>query len=319
MVRRILLRIVAAIPITFSASILVFLLLEFGPGEPFQYFIEPDASADAVAAQRAHFGFDEPFAVRLGRWVKSTATLDFGSSIQQRRAVRDIALETVPPTLLLTGVSLVFGFALGIALAVLCVRRPGRFLDSSVTGISMLVAGTPLFWIATWAVAWLCVEWKWFPTGGALSVGSMTEPGLHLRDRLFHLILPAGLLTVVVAAHVARYTRAALVSTLHLEFIQSARARGAGPWRIIVRHALPASLHSTIALLGLWFPLLVGGAVVIETIFHYPGTGMLLVESMQRRDYPVVCAAVVALSFFAVLGNALADALAAAVDPRIEV
>lgn len=315
-------RLLASIPVCLAASVIVFFLLELAPGDPIRYLGDPDASLEAARAQAAVFGFEDPLPIRLGRWIASTLTLDFGQSILDHRPVRDKLLEALPHTLLLSGVSLIFGFILGIGDALVSVSRresPGRGVrDAVISYAGVLFLSLPLFWIATWAAGWLSTEWKWFPPGGALSVESLLSPGWHIGDRIYHLILPAGILTIVTAAEVARYARASLLSTLEAEFIEAARARGASHARILLRHALPASLQSTIALFGMHVPWLFGGTAILEHIFNYPGTGRLLLEAMARRDYPVVCASVIVISTLAILGNALAEAVAIRVDPRTE-
>ncbi|MBI3819672.1 MAG: ABC transporter permease [Planctomycetes bacterium] len=311
-------RCLVSIPVCLAASLLVFFLLEAAPGEPVQYLSDPEASAEAAREQAGVFGYFDPMPVRLWRWIENTITFDFGRSILDGRPVRDKVFEALPHTLLLSGVSLILGFALGIAIALISAWRPRGALDLFISASGVAIASVPVFWMGTWAVAWFAAEWKWFPTGGDVAIDAMVEPGWHAADRIYHLILPAGILILVTSVQVARFTRAALLATLREEFIQSARARGASRARVLLGHALPASLHSTVALFGLSIPWLIGGSAVVEYIFNYPGTGRLFIEAMKRRDYPVVCAAVIMLSFMAVLGNALADALAIRFDPRAE-
>lgn len=318
MLARIARRLVLSIPVCFAASILVFFLLEIAPGDPVQYLGDPDASIDAAREQVKTFGLYDPMPVRLSRWILNTCTLDFGRSILDHRPVREKLFESLPNTLVLSGVSLVFGFLLGIGLAVASVWKKRGALDLCISAFGVAAASLPLFWVGAWAIGWLSIEWGWLPPGGALSVESMLTPGLHLSDRLYHFILPASILTIATAAGVARYARAALAATLEEEFIQSARARGASRARVVLVHALPASLHSTIALFGLSIPWLFGGSVIIEHVFNYPGTGRLLIEAMSRRDYPTVCAGIIVISILSILGNAVAEAAAMRLDPRVE-
>lgn len=311
-------KLAAVAGITVAASLLVFFLLEAAPGQPVDFLADPEASAEAAAARRALFGLDDSMPVRLQRWLQCTFTLDFGVSFVDHRPVREKILEAAPHTLLLSGVSLVAGFVGGIALALLCAFHAGRFVDSTLSAAAVFFTSIPLFWMATVATGLLAVEWGWFPAGGEISLDARLRPGWHVFDRLHHLALPALLLTIATAAGVARFARASLVETMRSEFFDAARARGATRGHALWRHALPASLHSTIALFGLSIPRLVGGSVILEQIFNYPGLGRLLVGSMIRRDYPVVCAAVIALSLVAMSGNALATAVARRLDPRLE-
>jgi peptide/nickel transport system permease protein len=313
MIRRVLLRCLAAIPITFGASALVFLLLQLAPADPAVLLTDPQGSKEANEAQRRLLGLDRPLGEQFARWMGATATLDFGRSFADGRSVREKIVEALPHTLLLSGASLVLGLAAGLGAALLCAWRPRSALDLALAGGSLFLSSIPIFWLA-----FLAVEWGWFPAGDVLSSDAKNTPGLHLLDRLHHLALPALLLAAYLGSSVARYARAALLDTLSQDFILAARARGASTGRVLWRHALPASLHTTIALLGLWVPFLVAGAVLVEWVFNWPGMGQLLVGAMKHKDYPVVCAAVVAVSWLSVLGNLLAEAVAGALDPRVE-
>jgi peptide/nickel transport system permease protein len=317
-IRRILARLAGGAAIALAVSTLVFFLVEAAPGDPSILMTDPTGSPHVNEAQRRILGLDQPLPVRLGRWLRSTLTLSFGRSFADQRPVADKIAEALPPTLLLSGVSLAIAFGLGLALALASASRPRGALDHALSIGSLLVESTPIFWLAALAVRWLAVEWGLFPAGGTLSLESEILAGFHLGDRLHHLALPALVLGGAFAGHVSRFARASLLETLEQDFVRAARARGASRSRALLRHALPASLHSTIALLGLSFPYLIGGAVLVEHIFDWPGMGGLLVEAMLRKDYPVVAAGVIGLSVMAVAGSLLADLLAAWIDPRVE-
>ncbi len=311
-------RLLAAIPIVLLVSALVFFLVEAAPGDPSVIFTGPGGSPHVNEAQRRILGLDEPVGVRFLHWMRSSLTLDFGSSFADQRPVREKVLEALPHTLLLSGTSLAIGFAFGIGLALVSAARPRRFADHLISSTTLLVASTPIFWLAGLAVSWLAVAWGLFPSGKEISLALRFEPGLHVVDRLHHLALPALLLGGFLAAHVARFTRASLLENLDREFVRAARARGASRRRALLRHVLPVSLHATIALFGLSVPYLVGGAVLVETVFDWPGMGTLLVGAMTQKDFPVVAAGTLALAFLAVAGNLAADLLSAWLDPRFE-
>lgn len=309
-------RLLWAIPLTCAVSAAVFLLLELGPGDPAQILTDPIGSNEVNETQRRILGLDKPAPERFLRWMGATLTLDFGRSFADGRPVREKILEVLPNTVALSGVSLLTGFALGVGIALLCARRPRGWLDAGLSAASLFVTSVPIFWLSFIAVAWFSVRLGWFPSGGALSVQARGEPGLHVLDRLHHLTLPAAILALYIGAHVARYTRASLVDTLRLEFIRAARARGAGEARVLWTHALPSSLHTTIALFGLSIPFLVAGTVLVEWVFDWPGMGQLLVGALKRRDYPVACAGVVVVSLASIAGNLAAEELAKVLDPR---
>lgn len=314
---RILARCLWAVPIALATSALVFFLVEAAPGDPSLLLVDPAGSDHVNAAQRALLGLDAPVGERFARWMRGSLTLDFGRSFVDQRPVAEKVREALPHTLLLSGASLAVAFSFGLALALACASRPRRALDHGLSVAALLLESTPIFWLALLAVAWLSVTWGWFPPGGVMSIGARVEGGWSPADRLRHLALPALVLGLTFGAHVSRFTRAALVETLSQDFIEGARARGASRARALLRHALPASLHSTIALLGLSIPYLVGGAVLVEHVFAWPGMGDLLVGAMLAKDYPVVAAGTLALAALSVVGSVAADALSAWLDPRV--
>lgn len=311
-------RLLTGVVVVFAASVLVFFLVEAAPGDPAIIFTDVQGAADVNARQREILGLDQPMPVRFVKWIQSTATLDFGLSLVDRRPVRDRVLEALPRTLILSGSSLLLGFAAGLGIALACARRPGRFVDQALSGATLLIASTPIFWISSIAVWWCSIEWPLFPAGGELSTENRFVPGWHLGDRMWHLALPCLVLSGFIAAHVARYARAALVEAQRQDFVLAARARGATRGRALLHHALPASLHSTVALLGLSMPYLVGGAVLVEMVFEWPGMGTLLLGSLTRKDFPVATPCLLLLSLTAVLGNVVADLLAERIDPRVD-
>lgn len=305
-----------AIPLTFAVSAVVFLLMELGPGDPSVILTDPEGSNEVNEIQRRILGLDRPAPERFLRWMEATATLDFGRSFLDGRPVREKIGEALPNTLVLSGAALLTGFALGIGIALACAWRPGGIRDFVLSAVSLFVTSLPVFWVAGLAVSVFSVGLGWFPAGGVLSVGARTAPGFHGMDRLHHLTLPCAILATTIGAHVARYTRASLVDALESDYVLAARARGAGRWRVLWSHALPNSLHSTIALFGLAIPMLVAGAVLIEWVFDWPGMGQLLVASLRRRDYPVACAGVVVVSLVSIAGNMFAEELSKVLDPR---
>jgi peptide/nickel transport system permease protein len=317
MLRRALLRLLAAIPITLLVSAAVFFLLEMAPGDPSVILVDPLGTNEVNATQRKILGLDEPMPARFAKWMAASLTLDFGRSFTDGRPVREKVAEALPATLALSGASLLVGFAGGIALALLCVWRPRGALDGGISFAALFLGSMPIFWLAMVSIAFAAVEWGMFPPGGVLSPNSKNTTGLHLGERLHHLALPCAILASYIAAHASRYTRAALVETLDAEFIRAVRARGAGRARTLLAHALPNSLHSTIALFGLSLPYLAAGSVVIEWLFDWPGMGRLLMNALLRRDYPVACAGVLAVSFLCVLGNLVAEEISRALDPRV--
>lgn len=324
MTRWLLRRLAGAIPLLFGVVTLVFFAAEAMPGDALDTpgFYTLDAAAQARL--RATFGLDQPLPVRYVRWLGATVRGDFGVSYARRRPVAEILAELLPNTLLLTGSALALGFLAGTMVGVWQARRRGSTTDQAVSFVSLLVYSMPTFWVALLAVlvfAYGASAWGWpvrFPASGILAVDhdQMTWAS-RLLDRLRHLALPVGSLTVVLAAGVARYARSSVAEELEQEYVRAARARGLAERAVVWRHALANALLPLITLLGLYLPLLLSGAVFVETVFAWPGLGGLMVSAIGSRDTPVLMACAVLFATLVVLGNLVADVLYGMVDPRV--
>ena len=299
-----------------------FLLLHLAPGDPVGTTLASPLVAPSVRAHwRAVYGLDQPLPVQYARYLASVVRGDFGFSIPHQQPVRDVLAAAIPNTLLLMGVALVLAFALGIATGLLQARRRGGALDQALGAGSLLFYSMPDFWLALMML--LVFGYRLH----ALPVTGMYDPVLYpylgfwarLADRARHLVLPAATLALLSAAAIARFQRAALLDASAQDWVRTARAKGVSERRVLLRHVLRNALLPTITLFGLALPALLGGAVFVETIFSWPGMGMLTVEAIGSRDYPVLTAAVILASTLVILGNLLADALAAAADPRVRV
>jgi peptide/nickel transport system permease protein len=296
-----------------------FALLHAAPGEPFASDLDdPRITPEQRALLRTQAGLDDPLAVQYVRFVAGLARGDLGNSYAKRRPVRHLIAERLPRTLLLMGTALLAGFAFGIAIGTWQAARVGQAGDRWVERLTVTLGAFPDFWIALALLLVFGLKLGWFPVGG------MTTPVMHdvmalgarILDILHHLFLPATSLTVLVLAVVARHQRAALLDTLPEDYVRAARAKGVPAASVIRRHALRTALLPTITLFGLSLPALVGGAVVIESTFSWPGMGQLAVESINARDYPVVLGVTLTASAVVVLGGIVADLLMLRADPR---
>lgn len=311
-------RCAAALAIVFAVVTLTFVLVQLAPGTP---FISPDHPMDpeVVARLDTLFGLDQPLAVRYVKYLDAVVRGELGESFSQRRPVADALADVMPNTLVLGAAALCVDFVLGLLLGVYQATHRGQRRDAWLSGVTLFLYSLPTFWLGLLLLL-LFGQWlHWLPVAGT------SDPALHaalpwagkLIDRLRHLALPALTLGLVGAAGTARYQRAAMLETLHQEFVRTARAKGVGERRVIWRHALRNALLPMITLFGLSLPFLLTGAVLIESIFSWPGMGRLAVTAIYQRDYPLVTATAMVAAAMVAAGSLAADLLYAWADPRI--
>jgi peptide/nickel transport system permease protein len=314
-------RIAASIAIIFAVVTLTFFLMAVAPGEellgPEEVQVDPRVREEI----RRQWGLDQPPLVRYVKYLRQVARGNFGESFSLHRPVADALAEAIPNTLLLAGAALLIDFLVGLGLGVYQAWRVHRLPDVVLSNVTLFLYSVPTFWLGL-ILLLVFAEWLgWFPVAG------MSDPILCptvssfycAMDRLWHLALPAATLGFVGAAGTARFQRAAMLEVAAQDYIRTARAKGASERRVVLRHQLRNALLSFITLFGLAFPFLLTGAVLIETIFAWPGMGRLATDAILRRDAPVVNAAVLLASTLVVSGSLLADVLLAVVDPRLRV
>ncbi len=315
--RRVLRRLAMLVPTVWLVATLTFVVVLLAPGDYADTLENPRLSADARQEIRSRYGLDRPLAEQYLRWLGNLATGDLGSSFYFKRPVREVVAVALPPTLLLAGTALLLDLVLGFAIALAAARRPHGWVDRVTGVLSLVVYGLPSFWIAGGVVLVLSVAAGWFPPSHLHSVGAADWPPLaRFLDLLHHLALPALCLGLVGAAGTARYLRAALLEIRQARYVLAARARGLSERRILWVHTLRPALLPVVTLLGLSLPFLIGGSVVIESIFSWPGVGLALLQAATARDLPVIMALTVLGATAVVLGNLVADLLYAVVDPR---
>lgn len=312
-------RLAQALIIALGVVTITFVLLHAAPGDPFAAAAEsPYLSPQVIEQARRNYGLDQPLVVQYLRYLGNLARGDWGISFSLHRPVSEALLDALPNTLLLAAAALLLDFGLGIAIGTLQGMRAGTKLDRIVSTVTLTLFSTPVFWLG------LMLLLVFSQTLGLFPVGGVSDPVLYpslsplgkLLDRLWHLCLPALTLGLVGAAGTARYQRAAVLEVVRQDFIRAARAKGLSERAVATRHALRNALLPTITLFGLTFPILLSGAVLVETVFAWPGMGKLTVDAVLRRDYPLVLGATVLASFVVVLGNLLADVAYRIADPR---
>ena len=295
-----------------------FALVRLAPGDPFAYDM-PNVNPAVRAAMRAQFGYDRPIYEQYVRYLAAAAKGNLGYSHRLQMPVTQALATWLPNTLLLMSVAIALSFAVGITVGALQARwRDSRF-DRWTSGFLLFCYSLPDFWFALLLMLLFAYWIPLLPASGKfdLVMYDLLSPWGKFVDRLRHLILPATAIVLVTAAAIARYQRAAMLEVLPLDYVRTARAKGLPERDVVGRHALRNALLPIITLFGLALPSLVGGAVFVESIFSWPGMGMLTVRSIAARDYDLVTAGVLVGSIIVVVGNLLSDLLYAAVDPRL--
>ena len=312
-------RIAAGIAIIFAAVSLTFVAIHLAPGRPFLPPDERPMDPAVVARLQHNYGLDRPLLEQYGRYFVELAHGELGESFSQRRPVAQAIASAVPNTLLLTTTALAIDFTLGILIGLYQASHARRRSDVALANVTLFFYSLPTFWLAL-VLQLCCAVWLgWFPTGG------ITDPALHdampflgrVADRLYHLVLPALTLGLVGAGGTARFQRAALLEALGHDYVRTARAKGLAEPAVLVRHAWRDALLPMITLAGLALPFLLTGAVLIETVFSWPGLGKLAADAISARDYPLVLATTLVATCAVVLGSLVADLLTAAADPRV--
>ncbi|MCB2262415.1 MAG: ABC transporter permease [Candidatus Thiosymbion ectosymbiont of Robbea hypermnestra] len=303
MIRLLLARIGSALLVIFGVCTLVFLLIHLVPGDPVEAMLGESARPADRQALRAALGLDRPLAEQYLSYLGSLARLELGRSFQFERPVADLLAERIPATLELTGAALALALVVAVPLGVLAARNQGGALDSGAMGFSLLGISIPNFWLGPLLILVFSLWLGWTPVSG--------------RDGPASLILPAVTLGSGLAAILARMVRSSVLEVLGEDYVRTARAKGLSEAVVIRRHALRNAWLPVLTLVGLQLGGLLGGAVITETVFAWPGVGSLLVEAIQNRDYPVVQAGVLLISLAYVLVNTLTDLVYLWVDPRI--
>jgi peptide/nickel transport system permease protein len=310
-------RLVASVAIVFAVITFIFILIHLAPGKPCSENLDPRV----CTLLTRQFGLDQPIAVQYWRYLVQLAHGNLGMSFSLRRPVWDALVETVPFTLQLAGVALVFDFVVGLGLGIYQATRVNRLPDLMLGNVTLFIYSLPTFWLAPILLLVFGEKLGWFPVGGASDpIFCPQVDSLYcVADRLWHLVLPATTLGVVGAAGTARFQRAAMLEVASQDYVRTARAKGVPERQIVLRHQLRNALLSFITRFGLAFPFLLTGAVLVETIFAWPGMGRLAFDAILTRDYPVVTASALIASTVVVAGNLLADVLLGFADPRLRV
>lgn len=318
--RLILLRLFKAAIVLLMIIIFNFLLIQLAPGDPAAIMAGESGAADEafIAQLRERFGLDQPLYVQLWKYVSGILSLDFGYSYRQQMPVLDLILDRLPATLLLTGTAFVLSLVLGIVAGSMAAMRARKPSGSVIMALALLFYATPLFWVALMAVVLFSVYLDWLPAYGMFTVGANLQ-GLDLvLDIALHLILPATTLGLFFMAVYTRMTRTSMLEAAQQDYVKTARAKGLAPGVIQRRHILRNALLPIITLAGLQAGQMVGGAILTETVFAWPGIGRLMHEALVQRDYNLLLGVFFFSAAMVILFNIITDLIYRIADPRIK-
>ncbi len=296
-------RLMLTIPVVLGVSIIVFSIIRMIPGDPARSIAGVNATPEFIQQVRVRYALDQPLPVQYGRFMVDLLRGDLGNSIFSGRAVTTEIGERFPRTLLLATIALVIATMIGVSAGIVSATRRNSIFDNASMLVALVGVAAPVFWMALMLQLLFAVQLRLLPATG---IGTIR-----------HLILPSVTLGTASAALMARITRSSMLDVLRQDFITTARSKGLSERLVVYKHALKNALIPVVTVLGLQFGILLGGAVLTETVFAWPGVGRLLVDAILRRDYPVVQGTVMLLAFLFVIINLVVDVVYAFLDPRI--
>jgi peptide/nickel transport system permease protein len=319
------------IPVLLGVSIVVFFMVRAIPGDPAQLLLGQQATQEQVQQVRQNMGLDKPVIVQYGIFLADALRGDLGDSIVTGRPVTTELLARFPATLELTAFAMLVAVLVGVPVGVISAVKQYSWLDKFTSVLALTGISMPIFWLAMILIVIFFVNLGWLPFPGRLSTGYAVTSitGLVLVDSLLtlnfpafwdglkHLIMPAIALGTIPMAIIMRMTRSSMLEVMGEDYVRTARAKGVVPWRVIFKHALRNAMLPTVTVIGLQYGLLMGGAVITETIFSWPGVGQIAYDSVNRRDYAMIQGVVLYGAALFVLVNLLVDVLYAVLDPRV--
>jgi len=304
-------RLLQALPVLILASVALFLLLHLVPGDPALLLAGPDATPEVVAAVRKDMGLDQPLPVQYALWMQHALRGDLGKSYISRLPVWQLIQNALPATIELAMAALTIAVLFGLPTGIISAVKRQSLPDWIVTVINGLALGVPNFWLGILLIIFFALIMNWLPPGGRIEF--LANPGVAWKS----LILPAATLGIPIGAVLSRFTRAAMLEVLHEDYIRTARAKGLPGWGIIMRYAIRSALIPSVTVLGIQFGRLLGGAVIVESVFAWPGIGRMVLQAVLNRDYLLVQGTLLLLVMSFIGINLIVDLLYGVLDPRI--
>jgi peptide/nickel transport system permease protein len=317
-------RIIQTVIVLLGVLLLTFILIHLIPGDPALVILGTDSTPEELERLRNLLGLDQPLPVQFANYMRRMLQGDFGNSIFQNEPVMKLIMERLPATIELTFAALIFATLLGGMLGILSALRPYSWFDAFASIFALAGVAMPVFWLGMLAILIFSLELGWFPSFGrgdgllpSLAVLFQTGDPASLIDSIRHLVLPATVLGAFSMAIISRLTRSSMLEVLNLDYVRTARAKGLNEKTVVMRHAFRNALIPVVTVLGLQMGVLLGGAVITETIFAWPGIGRLLINAISQRDYPLVQGLVLIIAFMVTFINLFVDLLYVWLNPRI--
>lgn len=306
-------RLFIAVPVFLGITVLSFLIMNLAPGNPVDMLINPNIPKELLELKREKLGLNDPLYVQYANWLGGVVRGDLGYSFSSYAPVSQLIEKRIGPTLLLAAASLLFGLLIAIPVGVISAVKRNSKLDYFLTGMTFLGISIPPFFLGLGLIYVAGIQLKWLPTGGMTTLGGDGGVG----DVLMHLILPVIVLGTAIAGKKVRYVRASMLEVLGQDYLRTAKAKGLKEIVVTNKHALRNALIPVIAVVGAEIPMLLGGSIVIEQVFQWPGIGQLTMEAILSRDYPILMGLNLIAASVVLLTNLFTDVLYAAADPRI--
>jgi peptide/nickel transport system permease protein len=324
-------RLLLAIPTLIGVSLLVFSMVHLIPGDPAEVMLYPKGTEEQIEQLRSKMGLDLPIYEQYLRWAINAVQFDLGKSIQSGEQVLEEIGGRFPATIELAAAALLIAVVVGIPLGVIAAQKRNTFIDYFTISLSLVGVSIPVFWLGLMMIFLFAANLGWLPVSGRIMMGMapVEVTGFYLIDTLLagdmegfinaakHLVLPAVALSTIPLALVVRITRSSMLDVLSQDYMRTARATGVRYRRRIFRHALKNALIPVVTVIGLQMGILLGGAILTESVFSWPGLGMLIVDAITDRDYPLIQGLVLIIAFIFVLVNILVDIMYSIIDPRI--
>lgn len=300
------------IPTLFIVAVIVFLITRMIPGDPAAVMLGPQASVEEVEALTEELGLNQPLFAQFTEYIGNILKGDFGTSLTYKQPIVDIIMDRFPNTIILAFSALLIAFLIGVPAGIISASKHNSILDYSVMLISLVGVSMPVFWLGIMLVLYFSVNLGWFPATG---MGSMSDGFIPF---IKHLILPSITLATIPMAEFARITRSSMLEVVSQDYIKAARSKGLSEWIVILKHAFKNALTPLLTILGLQVSMMLGGAVLTETIFSWPGMGLLIIDAIEKRDFIVVQSTVLFIAFIFVVVNLIVDILYKVVNPRVD-
>ena len=302
-------RLLMMLPVAFVVSVVAFLLVQLSPGDPASFFVPPEAPPEQIEAVRERLGVDQPTHVQFVNWLGRAVRGDLGVSFHQRRPVLEAYISAAPVTLSLAALSLVFALLIAIPIGLLSALKRNSLMDKFATVFIFGGVSVPNFWLGALLVVFIALNVGFFPAQGYNTETLMTRFG--------SLVLPAIALGYSEAAMIARMTRSSMLEVMREDYVKTARAKGLRPKSVLLKHTFFNAFNPVLTVIGLSVASLVAGSAVVETVFNIPGIGRLIVDSVLRRDYPVIQGGLLLTAVLIIVVNLIVDVMYALLDPRV--